>query len=367
MTSVLDQSTAYKELQNFFSNNKPMVLFGTGTSCALDIRFGMAALRKCLCEEVSKLTLAKNHERQWREVVDDLANGKDLETAMDAITDERLFKDVIKIAARFVSKVDREYSIKMFTGETIWPAVNLFEKLVKYLPETDRILHVATTNYDLLAEYALERSGIPYVNGFTGGICRNLNWGKCARSVNCYENIPFHNKVKNVQKHEKHIRLYKVHGSLNTFKVNNTIVENNAWMGMIDVPDIVERMMIIPGTLKHKQLHKNRSELLGKYDEALDKHSAFLFIGFGFNDSQINNDSLKRKLREQKCPGIIVTKDSNARIETLLHECTNLWLVCRDKIDKDTRIFNCKYPDALSLPNIRLWDISEFTKTITGG
>lgn len=365
MTSVLDKSIAYKALQDFFINNKPMVYFGTGISCSLDIRFGMDALKKCLCDELPKLTLSKEHKQQWSEVVNALAQGKNLESAMDAIQDEQLSKNIITIAARFVSEVDREYSLKMFVGEAKWPAVNLFKKLVQSLPEIDPILHVATTNYDLLAEYALENSDIPYVNGFTGGISRHLDWAKCARNVNYYENVTYNKKKTSVPKTEKHIRLYKVHGSLNTFKKDNMVIENNAWM--VDVPDIVERMMIIPGTLKHKQLHQNRSDLLGKYDTALEKHSAFLFIGFGFNDSQINNDSLRRKLKEHKCPGLIITRDSNPRIEALLGECVNLWLVCRDKKDEDTRIYNCKYPDGLSLPNEKLWNISEFTTTITGG
>jgi hypothetical protein len=111
----------------------------------------------------------------------------------------------------------------------------------------------------------------------------------------------------------------------------------------------------------------NNEELLGKFDEAIEKHSAFLFIGFGFNDSQINNDSLKRKLIDQKCPGLIITKDKNDKIETLLKECENLWLVCKGKKDEDTAIHNCRYSDGLLLSDVRLWDVNEFTKIITGG
>ncbi|WP_169717699.1 hypothetical protein SPSIL_045390 [Sporomusa silvacetica DSM 10669] len=44
MSGELTKKVAYSELQAFF-NQKPLVLFGTGTSCAVDGRFGMTALK----------------------------------------------------------------------------------------------------------------------------------------------------------------------------------------------------------------------------------------------------------------------------------------------------------------------------------
>ena len=39
----LTQEIAYKALQGFF-DNKPFIVFGTGTSCTVDYGFGMGAL-----------------------------------------------------------------------------------------------------------------------------------------------------------------------------------------------------------------------------------------------------------------------------------------------------------------------------------
>lgn len=367
MGVTLTKEIAYKALQNFFQE-KPMVLFGTGTSCALDSRFGMGTLQAQLSSEVPKLHLLNSQENQWKAVIDAIHNGKDLESAMDAVHDEQLFQSIIKITADFVSALDKEYSSKILAGIIEWPASGLFKKLVDGLPGADRALHVATPNYDLLAEYAFERAGISYITGFVGGISRRLDWQQCERIVTCAETIPCgHNKMKTVAKFRRHIRLYKVHGSLNTFEIGHEVIENNAWI--FDVPSIAERIMIIPGTLKYKQLHQYRNDLLGKYDGAIEKHNSFLFIGFGFNDSQLNNASLMRKLKEQKFPGLIITRDSNERIEKLLHECDNLWLVCKhqDEGREDTRIFNRNYTESLYLPDEQLWDTREFTITIMGG
>jgi len=360
---ILTKEIAYKSLQDFF-NEKPMVLFGTGTSCALDKRFGMLALQDRLSSEMPKQCISTTEKENWDTVTNEITKGKDLESALNTVQDEKLIKLIIKITSDFISAVDKEYSLKILTGDAEWPALNLFKKMIDGLQGA---LHVATPNYDLLAEYAFEKAHIPYITGFSGGVCRYLDWEQCERRVTCWQNIPIKRTMKKVEKTMKHIQLYKVHGSLNTFKVGNDIVENNAWI--VDPPDIVERVIITPGILKHKQLHQNRDDLLGMYDKAVKKHCRFLFIGFGFNDSQLNNDSLMRKLKEQKCPGLIITKESNERIVNLIHECDNLWLVCKhpDALNKGTQVFNRKFDDWLLLADKKLWDTGEFTKDILGG
>ena len=161
--------------------------------------------------------------------------------------------------------------------------------------------------------------------------------------------------------------MYKVHGSLNTFIIGNKIVQNNAWM--YKRPDTIQRSMITPGTLKFEQLHQYRPELLGEYDQAVKKHSAFLFIGFGFNDNQLCNNAILNKLKEQKCSGIIITRDSNKRIENHLKECENLWLVCKHQDDgnEGTRIYNSRYDNWLRIDDKKLWDSSDFAHEILGG
>jgi hypothetical protein len=44
MKEVLTIEIAYKQLQKLF-DRRPLIIFGTGTSCAIDTGFGMNALR----------------------------------------------------------------------------------------------------------------------------------------------------------------------------------------------------------------------------------------------------------------------------------------------------------------------------------
>lgn len=366
--NLMTKEIAYKALQDFFSNNsRPFVLFGTGTSCALDVRFGMDMLKECLLVEIPKKELNSDQLVQWDSVVKALACNNNLESAMNCVHDDSLTHFIVQCTGEFVASLDKEYSARVLSGTANWPPIQLFKRLVKGLPETDRALHVATPNYDLLAEYAFEQAAIPYTTGYVGGVCRNLNWNQAEFCWKYYEEIPKGKKVKKSLKSRKHARLYKVHGSLNTFKINNRPVENNSWI--YEAPFGIERMMVTPGTSKYEKLHDNRYEQLHEYDKAVINHDAFLFIGFGFNDNQLCTASIKQKLIDQKCQGLIITRDTNDRIAELAGQCDNLWLVCKHggNGNDGTRIFNARYDDWLYLDDKKLWDTKEFTEEILGG
>mgnify|MGYP000439001283 CR=1 FL=1 len=80
----LTKEIAYKKLQDFFLI-KPFVLFATGTSCAVDIEFGMGALEKYLKEEIPKFLLKDNQKTEWAGVVNKLTIDSDFESAMNSI------------------------------------------------------------------------------------------------------------------------------------------------------------------------------------------------------------------------------------------------------------------------------------------
>lgn len=367
MNQRLTEEIAYKALQEFFTGRNIFVLFGTGTSCGVDIGFGMNALKEHLIKDILLDKLDSIQQTEWNLVLDHLHNGNDLESAMNYVQDEKLTQDIIKSTAKLVSALDRKYSSKIFYGEISWPAARLFQLLVEGLSESSPMLHVATPNYDLLAEHAFEKMGINYITGFYGGVCRKRDWKRAGRSFIYINKYPYRRSIKLGEKCEKHIRLYKVHGSLNTFKLNNVIVENNSWI--YDCPNDIERLMITPGIAKFQRLHQNRADLLREFDDAIESHNAFLFMGFGFNDSQLCNDSIKRKLKEQKCWGLIITRDNNFRIEEYMRECENLWLVCKNPNNgnQGTCIYNVRYGNHIELNNKRLWDPGEFTNEILGG
>ncbi len=359
----LTKEIAYKALQNFF-DNKPFVLFATGVSCAVDLDYGMAALEQYLKEEIPKSVLTKRQEEEWMGVLDTLAKKTDFEAAMNSIQDESLKEKVIEYTAALLAAIDQRHLVGILNGTEYWPAIGLLKRLVDGLPESDRTLHVATPNYDMLAEYAFTQAGIPYITGFWGGVVRKLDWDKAGRQMTYAEKISAgRSKFKDITRIKKHARLYKVHGSLNTFIFQNMVVETDAWN---TVPDGVERLMITPGTSKHEKLHEHRDALLKEYDAAVSSHNAFLFLGFGFNDAQLVKNSIGDKLMNQNSQALIITRGSNPRIDDLLSLSKNSWLVCKNKINNSTRIFNCQYKDWLYLPDTEIWKFDTFTREILG-
>lgn len=365
MTEIpLTAEKAVEALRNFF-REKPFVFFGTGMSCAVDIRFGMAALKDFLIEEIKKRTLTYPQNTEWASVETEFQKGSDLESALNVVIDKDLLKTITDITGAFVANIDREYACQIANGNSEWPAARLLKKIVDTLPEGDRILHVLTPNYDMIFEYACDHANIPYTCGFWGGVERKTDWDAVDRALLIPEQIYQGRKLKKVYKHRKHIRLYKVHGSLNYFYHQNAVIENNAWMWK--PPDFAERVLITPGLSKYETLQRYRQELLKSADAAIDRASHFLFLGYGFNDNHLE-EYIKRKLITQSCHGVIITRDCNPRIEALLSQASNLWLVCKSEDVVDgTRIFNKQYPNWLSVPTRRLWDVSEFTTQIIGG
>ncbi|MBU1613058.1 hypothetical protein KKC87_01335, partial [Patescibacteria group bacterium] len=261
MAKELTKEIAYKEFQKYFQD-KPFVLFGAGMSCAVDDRFGMTSLKEHLLEKLAKGNLNSAQQTEWNCVIESLNSGKDFETSMNSVNNDDLINKIVIITGDFVSSLDYEYSQKILNGNKNWPASSLFKKLVDKLPSTDRELHVATPTYDMLAEYAFEKAGIPYINGFYGGVVRHLDWEQSRRSITYVDKVPYGKRIKSVTREKKHIALYKVHGSLNLFLTNNNLIENNALLYM-PTPKETERLIITPGLSKYERLHQFRKELLG--------------------------------------------------------------------------------------------------------
>ena len=363
MAKELTKEIAYKEFQKYFQD-KPFVLFGTGMSCAVDDRFGMPSLKEHLLDKLAREKLNPTQQTEWNSVIKSLDSDKDFETSMNSVKDDGLINKIVTITGDFVSGLDFKYSQKILNGNKNWHASSLFKKLVDKLPGTDRELHVATPNYDMLAEYAFEKAGIPYINGFYGGVVRYLGWEQSRRSITYVEKVPYGKTIKSVTREKKHIALYKVHGSLNLFLINDDLIENNALLYR-QTPEGTERLIITPGISKYEKLHVYRDELLTEFDNAKRRHNFFLFLGFGFNDKPLNTRTILDKLKNQKCNGLIITKDTNKRIDKLLDEAENLWLICQS--DSGTLIKNKKYSTPLPLQNEELWKVDIFTKKILGG
>jgi len=349
-------------MQTFF-NDKPFVMFATGTSCAVDLGFGMPALENHLKTVIPRYNLNQEQEKQWESVIEQLAVSSDFELAMNSIADSGLLNNVINETAILVGQIQNNNQESILSEPNNWTALEIISRLAEKLPYSDPILHMATPNYDLLAELSLSAKKIMYTTGFVGGLIRKLDWKQSQRQMTFADPVMQRSKKQLVTKLHNHIKLYKVHGSLNVYCRNRDVIECELWQ---KPPNGYERLLITPGTAKHEKLHDYRDVLLGEYDAAVRSHNSFLFLGFGFNDTQLVNNAMTDKLINEHAAGLIITRDSNSRIENLVNRAKNTWLVCKTEHDNSTRIYNSQFSDWLYIEDKELWRFDQFAQEIMG-
>ena len=175
------------------------------------------------------------------------------------------------------------------------------------------------------------------------------------------------NVVRNRRKSAKneflrHVRLYKVHGSLNRFFINNEVVEVDMWIG--NAPNDVERVIITPGSSKYEKIQMYRRELQAKADESVEVANGFLFLGYGMNDAHIEK-YIVQKIRKERKQAIFVTRDLNDRIEDFAKQNDGVWIVCGlEDPNTGTRIYNNQLGGWLPITGKKLWEFSQFAKEI---
>ena len=127
---------------------------------------------------------------------------------------------------------------------------------------------IFTTNYDYLFEIALEDSGIPYFDGFSGS----------------YEPFFCPEAVEDVEVYPHLVKLWKMHGSLGwTYRERDKAVirNNNA---------TAESILIYPSHLKYNTTKKQPYVgLIDRLCAFLQQDDAVLFTcGYSFGDNHIN-------------------------------------------------------------------------------
>ncbi len=150
--------------------------------------------------------------------------------------------------------------------------------------------NIFTTNYDLYSEIALDKLGIHYVNGFSGGIKKYFN--PTIFNYALAERMDLSQSKWSVI--DNFIYLYKIHGSINW-------VQDEEDSKLFRVKEIQETsyanlekqkvIMIHPTPLKQNQsMGSPYSDLFREFQKKLmQNNNVLITIGYSFNDEHINN------------------------------------------------------------------------------
>jgi hypothetical protein len=166
-----------------------------------------------------------------------------------------------------------------------------FTKKILQRPLNLKRANVFTTNYDLAFEYAFDKLGVNFISGFSGFQKRTFK--PEAFEYDLF--FPGSTTQGRVQRIEKVLRYYKIHGSLTWVKENPS--ENNVY-GISEVPiEIVrakkdyENIMIYPTTAKKSfTLDFPYSELFRQFAASISQsQSVLITYGYSFSDEHIND------------------------------------------------------------------------------
>lgn len=168
------------------------------------------------------------------------------------------------------------------------PHSDLFRKVVSARRTDLPRVRLFTTNYDLAIERSLDHAGIHYLDGFRGGVARQLDLN--AFSADLFARRSGNGGGSLVRIHEL-VHLYKIHGSLNWRRgpagrglMSSGIVQST------QRPSAENLAVIYPTPAKDSDvLGYPYSDLLRIFGTSLaEPESALVVCGYGFADDHIN-------------------------------------------------------------------------------
>lgn len=309
-------------ISEFFKLKNVYFLFGSGTSN------GAIPVMKDLFQKVQGKvkTLSKPIQAIFDDV--NLNNPNDFEELLGILYSQRNFllsqkkvdKSNLKNCDALINEIEEtifeEINVDMKSSSAI-AALDIYKKFYQKVSLRNKDLsriNVFTTNNDLFNETALDSININYINGFNGGLNKYFNPAlfNYAFSKRMDTSIDKYEPVENM------IYLYKLHGSINWIEDSSN---NNSFF---DVKEIVSEIkyttahniLIYPTPTKQdKSLGSPYTELFREFQKKLlEQHSVLFIIGYGFNDSHVNN-IIHQALATNSSINIVIFKEPNSKIK----------------------------------------------------
>ena len=227
----------------------------------------------------------------WISVTTDLAKGDHLEAALEGKSlPDTLLAKIVALTWQCVNEKDMALLAAAGSNGGEFALGRLLSGMFN---STQTELHVVTTNYDRVAEYACNSMGILFQTGFAPGYVQK--WESTGR-------VRFSHGIKP----SRVVKLWKVHGSLDWFRTPD---ERIVGLPVFELPSANYTPLIVtPGLNKYEKTHEDpfRTTINGA-DAALRHASAFLCVGFGFRDQHIH-PKITERCREGNVPIVVLAR-----------------------------------------------------------
>ncbi len=284
----------------------------------------------------------------WLLVKTALANGDHLEAALEGKTlPPSLLTKIVGLTWRCVNDKDMLLLEAAAANDGNFALGRL---LASMFSSTQNEVHVVTTNYDRVVEFACNSKNVLFQTGFAPGYIQK--WESTARV-----------KFTHAAKPSRVVRIWKVHGSLDWFRTED---ERTIGLPVFELPcaEHYTPLIVTPGLNKYEKTYEDpfRTTINGA-DAALKGASAFLCVGFGFRDQHIHPKIIER-CRERNVPTVVLARTLTDEAKDFLKNKAGKNCLGIERSGTGSRVFSPAYPDGAEVTTPDLWSIDGFNNLV---
>ena len=319
----------------------PVIVLGSGASVPFGLP-SMNALAHCLSHSTLNFEATVSENKLWAQFLADLQR-KDLETVLSSLKlTDRLSDHIINTTWSFVRCEDDKVLQKIILGDCCLPLTRLYQHLFR---STVRTLSVVTPNYDRLAEYAADVADCCHYTGFSYGYIRKRQSGGRL-------------SIQKGARTARVVDIWKVHGCLDWFIDESG--QSIAITSAKDVPLRYHPAIVTPGIEKYERTHLEPFRtILSGADDALSRASAYLCVGFGFNDLHIQ-PKLMERWKSNEAILVILTKTVSESAKRMLAGANGQRFLALEESTNGTQMWSHQFPEGIELEGVNLWKLTEF-------
>ena len=283
----------------------------------------------------------------WMGVRLALGHGDHLEAALeDKILPASLLSKIVSLTWNCVNDKD----MQLLEAAARDGDFELGRLLASMLSSTHNEVHVVTTNYDRVAEFACNSKNVLFQTGFAPGYIQT--WESTGR-------VKFVNgtKAANV------VKIWKIHGSLDWFRTSD---DRTIGLPVFELPskDHYTPLIVTPGSNKYEKTYEDpfRTTITGA-DTALKAASAFLCVGFGFRDQHIHPKLIER-CRERNVPTVVLAQTLTEEAKDFLKNKAGTNYLGIELSGAGSRVYSRTCPEGIDVTTPDLWSLDGFNKLV---
>jgi hypothetical protein len=340
----MDDEVLLKLIQKW-TNGIPLLILGSGAS----VPFGIPSMFEL--GEYLKNTISFSDSEDiklFERFKTEFDRSGNLESTLLTLQlNDRITHEIVCKTWTLVNERDLQLYENMLQEKVVIPLSDLIRHLIR---TAQKKISIITTNYDRVAEYASYLADAYVCNGFAQGVYGHFSM----ETLN--------NNYSTLQGYSGQVNIWKVHGSLDWFKTKNDVDFSIPLRKT--VPNEYTPAIVTPGIEKYAKTHlEPYRAIFAKADEEIKKATAFLCIGYGFNDNHVHPILLEEIKRGK--PIIVITKElTNNTKKAIIDDQCKQYVLIEQSSPSDSRIYSSLFEGEKIIPNEEIWQLNKYLTLI---